>query len=177
MYAFWLLNWCMSSPRRGRKRKEVATFEHVLFIFHWFLKVTFPGVAILQMRKLRLREVVTYWRLISLYTIGKGSQPVPAYACPLSLWPSMHCCSRPPLTHWAPSPIPPSVKAERLICHCCHEASGIFQKQRFLILKKSSVSIFFSFMDYAFVLYLRILCLTQGDKDFLLCFILEGLWV
>lgn len=167
MYAFWLLNWCMSSPRRGRKRKEVAAFERVLFIFHWFLKVTFPGVAILQMRKLRLREVVTYWRLISLYTIGKGSQPVPAYACPLSLWPSMHCCSRPSLTHWAPQPHPTICQGREAHLPLLPWSLGDFPKAEVFNFEEIQCINFFSFMDYAFVLYLRILCLTQGDKDFL----------
>ena len=49
-----------------------------------------------------------------------------------------------------------------------------FTEQKFLILMKSNLSSF-SFKDLAFGAYLKTHCQTEGDLDFLLCYLLEVL--
>ena len=52
-----------------------------------------------------------------------------------------------------------------------HSVSSILQKSKVLISMVSNLSFFF-IIDYAFVLYLRNLCLTWGHKDFFfICFL------
>ena len=45
------------------------------------------------------------------------------------------------------------------------------EEQKFLILLKPNLSVFFSFMDHDLMLYLKNFCLTQGYKFFLMFFL------
>lgn len=139
--------------------------------------MNFPRCSFFTDEKAEAERGCDTLKVVSPYSVGRGSQPVPAPTCPPSFWPSAPALDLFQLTG-LPSLNPPPIKAGRLSSHSCHQALGILQKKRFyfFILKKSVCQVFsFSFLDCAVILYLRVLCLTRGHKDFLLCFLLEVL--
>lgn len=155
MYWFCLLNWSIISLGRGRKRERNLPLLSVYFLSHLFLQATFPEAAIVWMRNRGLREVKghTEGDLTCVPLLGEicsQSQPTRACAC------RYHLSGPPLLLIGLPRHHPPFPQGrEAHLPWLPWEPYGFSQSRGFQFWWNPIYQVFFSFMDCAFLIYLK----------------------